>query len=292
MVAAVWEIAAAVDAAKIPAASGDAVWLSMPSATLRGEGARTDNVWLRECLERLTGVKLSGEQHGDPWGAVLLAEWRLTEGGAVARLLIPPAGIAALRAPANFARLEADAVHRLPGHARRLYAVLADKRRLRRAWWSFSLDELRALLGVDGRGSYARFNTFRQRVLDPALAAINDFGTVSVTMTPERIGRAVAAVRFDWRWRDPHEASEAVAQNERHSAARRRAQGASDAPPILPGEADGHGPDAASDPAQRAALAAALGLPVRDPETGEWRRPEPAAPAVASEARKGGRKDG
>ncbi len=74
MVATVWEIASELDAMRVPAGVPNAVWLDIPTARLRGPGAREDNVWLRECLERLTGVKLSGEHKGDPWGAVVLAE--------------------------------------------------------------------------------------------------------------------------------------------------------------------------------------------------------------------------
>lgn len=233
MVSAVWEIAAALDEQRVAASVPNAVWLELPTSRLRGEGARADNVWLRECLERLTGVKLSGELKGDPWGAVVLAEWHIVEGGALARLLIPPAGVHALRSPANFAKIEEHAAHRLTGHGRRLYAILADKKRLGRPSWSFPVAELQALMGVEDRKSYKRFNNFRQFVLDTAVEAINDYGTVSVRMTPEKLGRSVRSVRFDWVWKDPHAAAETVAANERHQLARHRGQGAGDAPPLI-----------------------------------------------------------
>ena len=233
MVSAVWEIAAALDEQRVPATVPNAVWLNIPTMRLRGEGGRADNVWLRQCLERLTGVKMSGEHRGDPWGAVVLAEWHIIEGGSMARLLIPPAGVHALRSPANFAKIEASAAHRLTGHGRQLYAILADKKRLGRPYWVFDLAELRTLMRVDDRKAYDRWSDFRTRVLDPALEAINDYGTVSVRMTPEKRGRSVHAVRFDWHWKDPHEAAEVAVENERHSEARRKTQDTSDAPPIL-----------------------------------------------------------
>lgn len=238
MVSAIWEIAAALDEQRIPATVPNAVWLDIPTPRLRGEGSRADNVWLRECLDRLTGVKLSGEYKGEPWGAVVLAEWRITQGGSMARLLIPPAGVHALRSPANFTKIEAHAAHRLTGHGRRLYAILADKKRLGRPYWTFSLDEIRALMGVEVQKSYSRFNTFRQRVLDPAVEAINDYGTVSVKMTPEKRGRAIHAIRFDWCWKDPHEATETALENDKHSGQRRKAQTSNDAPPMLEDEPD------------------------------------------------------
>lgn len=236
MVSAVWEIAAALDEQRIPAAVPNSVWLELPTLSLRGEGGRADNVWLRQCLDRLTGVKMSGEYRGDPWGAVVLAEWHIIEGGSVARLLIPPAGVHALRSPANFTKIEAAAAHRLTGHGRQLYAILADKKRLGRPYWVFDLAELRALMGVDDKPSYNVWGALRRSVIDPAVDAINDYGTVSLKMTPEKRGRSVRAVRFDWRWKDPHDATKTTSENERHSSARRKSQATNGAPPIIEDE--------------------------------------------------------
>lgn len=233
MVSAIWELASALDAARIPAEVDNSVWLEVPSRLLRGEDGRNDNIWLRECLTRLTGVQLSGEWRGDPWGAVLLAEWKITQGGSMVRALIPPAGVHALRSPGNFVKIETTAAHRLPPHARRLYALLADRKRQREPYGQWSLDNLRGLLGIGDKRAYDRWNNLRQRVLDPALEAINDFGTVRVKMTPVKSGRSVAAVRFDWQWKDPHEATETATENERHSTARRKDQDAADAPPMI-----------------------------------------------------------
>lgn len=221
MVTALWVIADEIDQKSIKTDARDAVWLEIPSARLRGEGARSDNIWLRECLDRMTGIKISGHYRGDPWGAVVLAEWHIEQGGAMTRLLVPPAAINALRAPDTFAKIEAHAAYKLDGHARRLYAVLADKKRLAQKYWTFSLDELRSIFDVEAKTSYQRFNNFRQWVLDPALAQINDFGTVTVTMTPEKVGRAVSAIRFDWKWKTIDEARETEEENLRLDIARR-----------------------------------------------------------------------
>lgn len=228
MVTALWVIGDEIDQRGIKKAADNAVWLEIPSARLRGEGARNDNVWLRECLDRLTGLKINGDYKGDPWGAVILAEWHIEQGGALTRLLIPPAAINALRAPDTFAKIEAFAAYKLEGHARRLYALLADKKRLSNHYWVFGLDELRGKLGVLNKSSYERWNNFRQWVLDPAISQINDFGTVTVTMTPEKVGRSITAVRFDWKWKTVDEARETEEENERPDVARRKV------PPIEP----------------------------------------------------------
>ncbi|NEM09008.1 MULTISPECIES: replication initiation protein [Bacteria] len=236
MVSALWEIAAILDEERVPANVPNAVWLTIPTTRLRGPEARPDNVWLRECLERMTGLKLTGQHRGGEWGAVLVAEWHITEGGSKARILIPPAGVHALRSPGNFVKIETTAAHRLPPHARRLYALLADRKRQREPYAQWGLDNLRGLLGVDDKRSYDVWAQLAKRVLTPAVEAINDYGTVRVKMTPVKSGRSVAAVRFDWQWKDPHEATETVAENERHSAARRKEQASNGAPPIIEDE--------------------------------------------------------
>jgi hypothetical protein len=233
MTALVWEIAGALDEARIPANNTNAIWLTVPTARLRGEGSRQDNTWLKECLRRLTGMKLEGSWKNDEWGAVLLAEWHIEQNGSVARLLIPPAAIKTLNAPETFAKIEAHAAHSLNGHARRLYALLADKKRMGRPYWKFELEELRALMQLEGKTAYERFGNLNQKVLTPAIAEINDLGTVTVKMTTEKWGRSIRWVRFDWDWKDPLEASQTAAENERHSSARRKEQETNDAPPLL-----------------------------------------------------------
>lgn len=239
MISALWEIAAALDEERVPANVPNSVWLTIPTARLRGPEARADNVWLRECLERMTGLKLAGQHRGEEWVAVMLAEAHFIEGGTKVRLLVPPAGVHAMRSPGNFVKIETTAAHRLPPHARRLYALLADRKRQREPYAQWSIETLRGLLGVDDKRAYDRWNNFRARVLDPAIEAINDFGTVTVKMTPIKSGRSVAAVRFDWRWKDPHEAAETVSENERHSAARRQEQETADAPPMIEDQPQG-----------------------------------------------------
>ena len=232
MVTALWVIGDELDGRRVPANITDAIWLEIPSSRLRGENARDDNVWLRQCLDRLTGLKINGEYRGDPWGAVVLAEWHIEQGGAVTRLLIPPAAIQAIRAPETFAKIEAFAAYKLKGAARRLYAALADKKRMQQKHWIYGVDELRQITGVDGKKSYLRWNNFRQWVLEPAIEQINDFGTVIIKMTAERVGRSVASVRFDWEWKSVDAARVTEEENEQPSAARHMDRMQDDAPPL------------------------------------------------------------
>jgi hypothetical protein len=236
MVTALWVIAHEVDRLRIPATVEDAIWLEIPTVDLRGTDGRDDNVWLRECLRRLTGLQIGGEYRSNPWGAVILAEWHILQGGSTCKLLIPPAGIQALRTPETFAKIETHAAYKLEGPARRLYAALADKKRLGQPHWIYSLEELRTVLGVENRKAYQRWNNFRQRVLNPALEQINDYGTVTVKMTPQKLGRSINTVRFDWRWKTIDEARETEEENERPALARHQDKTKRDAAPLIPEE--------------------------------------------------------
>ena len=231
MLTVLWGIAHEIDRLRLPANYPDAKWLEMPTRLLRNPDGRTDNAWLKTCLKRLMGIELEGEHRGDEWGAVILAQWEMAQGGSVVRMLVPPAAIAAIRAPNTFAKIEITAAYRLKGHARRLYAALADKKRMKKqTWWEYSVDELRAVL--DTREKYPRWVDLSRHVLTPALDEINDFGTVEVTATPKKSGRSIASVRFDWRWKDIRAAEVTDEQNERHGSARYKAKGDGSAPPL------------------------------------------------------------
>jgi hypothetical protein len=234
MVATLWELAHALDLARIPAKVDNAVWLEIPTQQLRGPEGRSDNINLRQWLERLNGIKLQGEYRGDPWGAVMVAEWHIIKNGGIARILIPPAAVKALRSADTFAKIETTAAHQLPGHARRLYALLADKKRLGNPEWTFELHHLRELMGVADRKTYSRWDTFQKWVLTPAVAGINDYGTVTITMTPIRQGKPIRAVKFSWIWKTLDDAHVTAEENERHSTARRKETPADpDAPPLV-----------------------------------------------------------
>lgn len=232
MIAVLWIIADAIDRKGIKAAATDALWLKIPSAKLRGENARSDNVWLRECLKRLTGMQIGGEYRGDPWGAVMVAEWHIEQKGSLVRLLIPPAAVNALRAPETFAKVEEFAAHSLTGAAKRLYASLADKKNMDQKHWTYGLDELRHILEVSDKPAYQRWNNLRFRVLDPALKEINDYGTVAVKMKTEKLGRMIAAVTFSWNWKSLDDIRDTDQKNEHHSSGRNKDRSKNDAPPL------------------------------------------------------------
>jgi len=58
---------------------------------------------------------------------------------------------------------------------------------------TFSLDELRRMLGAE---KYTTYQTFKTRVLNPAVAEINAYSDKVVSYEPIKQGRAVAKIRF------------------------------------------------------------------------------------------------
>ena len=235
----IWVLADKLDSMKIREVSKEGTIVRLPTARLRNPEGRDDNAYLKTVLKRLTGLQLEGEysikdegkeRENRPWGAVLIAQWELQEGGSMVELLLPPAAVHALRAPQTFAKIEVMATYKLGGHSRRLYAALADKKRMRHPFWEYTIEELRLLF--DTREKYPKWAKFNAHVLTPALEEINDFGTVTVKMTPRKEGRSIVGVRFDWDWKDPHDAAETMLENERHATARRKDKDGREMPPL------------------------------------------------------------
>lgn len=225
-----WELCAVLDEQRAPSGADDAVWVVVEASRLRGPSGRDDNQHLTRCLAKLARVQFRGEDpDGTRWVAQLIAQADVARDRV--RLLIPPRAVAFLRAPGTFAKLDAEAAHRLPPNARTLYALLADRFRQRHREWTVDLDTLKSALGLSGR--YERFVDFRRWALEPAIAAINDFGVARVTWEAVKLGRAVQSIRFAWTLKAPAEAEQTAHENARHSKARRKVQEDADAPPLV-----------------------------------------------------------
>jgi len=60
--------------------------------------------------------------------------------------------------------------------------------------WHVSLKELHSIFGADGK--YPRFDSFRQRLIDPAVAEINEKSSLYIEYVKETSGKTVVALRF------------------------------------------------------------------------------------------------
>lgn len=67
--------------------------------------------------------------------------------------------------------------------------------------WSVGLDELRLALGVAGK--YPRWNSFCQRIIDPATGGINKHSDLTVSYKKEKHGRSIVALTFIIKSRAP-----------------------------------------------------------------------------------------
>ncbi|MCI5189711.1 MAG: RepB family plasmid replication initiator protein [Candidatus Electrothrix sp. AS4_5] len=61
-------------------------------------------------------------------------------------------------------------------------------------FWYVELDELRALLGAEGK--YPRFNSFRERLIEPSLKEINQKSDLAVHYEKEKNRRTITALKF------------------------------------------------------------------------------------------------
>lgn len=83
---------------------------------------------------------------------------------------------------------------------------------------TFTVLELRALLGVPV-GKLERFSNLMQKALSPAVAEINQLSRLTLTATPNKIGRTVASVTIGWQVKD--DPTPAKREMQGHSAGRK-----------------------------------------------------------------------
>lgn len=83
---------------------------------------------------------------------------------------------------------------------------------------TFTVPELRAVLGIP-EGKLERFSNLNQRVIQPSIAEINQLSRLTMTATPNKVGRTVASVTIGWQVKaDPTPAKREL---QGHSAGRK-----------------------------------------------------------------------
>lgn len=81
-------------------------------------------------------------------------------------------------------------------YALRLYTMIALRAGLRKTSEDFMLDDLRALMGASS--AYERWSNLQQKVLQPALAEINQLAGFVVGFIPLKHGKKIVGVRLTW----------------------------------------------------------------------------------------------
>jgi len=105
-------------------------------------------------------------------------------------------------------------------YALRLYLVLALRAGLRKTSEEFSLEDFRALVGVDA-GTLDRWQDIKRRVLEPARAEINHLAGFRMEFAPIKQGRRVVGVKLMWGQKDSAERIEAFKELERPRVGRK-----------------------------------------------------------------------
>ena len=86
---------------------------------------------------------------------------------------------------------------------------------------TLTVKELRAMLGVP-EGKLDRFADLNRRAIQPSIAEINQLSRLTLTATPNKIGRTVASVTIGWQVKaDPKEAKQELARPKVGRQARR-----------------------------------------------------------------------
>ena len=105
-------------------------------------------------------------------------------------------------------------------YALRLYAILELRSGLRKASEAFAVDDLREMLGVPA-GKLPRWQDFKRRALDPALAEINQLAGFHAGYVPITRGRRVVGVTLTWGRKDESARIQAMKELDRPKVGRR-----------------------------------------------------------------------
>lgn len=73
---------------------------------------------------------------------------------------------------------------------------------------TFTVAELRAVLGV-GEAIHRRFSNLNLRAIQPAIAEVNQISRLTLTATPNKVGRTVASVTIAWEQKEQDKKREA-----------------------------------------------------------------------------------
>jgi Initiator Replication protein len=97
---------------------------------------------------------------------------------------------------------------------------------------TLTVAELRALMGVS-EGKLDRFSNLNQRVIQPAIAEINQISRLFLSATPNKIGRTVASVTIHWEAKPQELTREAKRELDRPKVGREARRDGSAEVPVL-----------------------------------------------------------
>ena len=120
-----------------------------------------------------------------------------------------------------FAKLDLEVMRSFRSkYAFSLYEAVARRVRMKRFTETFSVDELRNILGVEEYklGDYSNLNKY---AIQPAVTEVNAITPYTVTILPQKQGRKVVSFIMGWETKTEEQLQSAYAEMNRHSAGRK-----------------------------------------------------------------------
>jgi hypothetical protein len=119
-----------------------------------------------------------------------------------------------------------------------LYTLIRDKMNQREKRWEVEFAEFRKLMQTT-EGTYPRFESFRTKVLVPAVTEINLKSEFTVTWSKGRTYKnQVRALVFEWSLKPTDEIRATEKELRRHPVAQFKGKGDGSAPPLIPSDTE------------------------------------------------------
>jgi len=171
------------------------------------EAGEEDRRGLLKRLNKLSTITLEAnldnrDNNANLWriGLKLVSEYEVISSSPDIEINIGSRFYEAVRDHNTFARIKSAALFEMTGckYASRIYALIRDKINQDYQQWVISYDNLRMLLQVK-QGTYDKFSDFRVRVLDAAVAEVNQLSELDVSWRKSlTFKNQVREITFEW----------------------------------------------------------------------------------------------
>jgi len=119
-----------------------------------------------------------------------------------------------------FAKLDLEVMRSFRSkYAFSLYEAIARRVRMRRFTETFSIDELRELLGVE-QGKLTDYSNLKKFAIQPAVTEVNAITPYTVSIVPQKKGRKVVSFVMGWEVKTEEQLQAAYTEMNKHSAGR------------------------------------------------------------------------
>jgi plasmid replication initiation protein len=199
----------------------------IPKAVLRGTHDSNDRI--RDTVHRLmsTIVEMDVIRNGKKFirSTQLLGDTDREEGNDETGVLyysFPKAMRTIIKNSTTYGRLRTEVMFCFTSkYALALYEMLQKRGNLQRKTTDeFTVEEFRKLLGVPKK-KLLRFNDFRVKAIEPAVAEVNALGGYHVQIDGIRTGRSITKVRMVWFPKDEQGLKAAYTEVQKHKAGRK-----------------------------------------------------------------------